>query len=75
MVLMSLDIYKIILVLTKMVRKNLYNIALRPFLTRIFFQELFGLEGQKKSCEKNPFLTRNFFRKICSPKICSGKKS
>ena len=26
--------------------------AVRPFLTRIFFQELFGLEGSKKFLEK-----------------------
>ena len=30
-----------------------YFMAIRPFLTRIFFQELFGLEGSKKILEKN----------------------
>ena len=29
-----------------------YFVAVRPFLTRIFFQELFGLEGSKKFLEK-----------------------
>ena len=30
-----------------------YFMALRPFLTRTFFQELFGLEGSKHFLEKN----------------------
>ena len=29
-----------------------YFMAVRPFLTRIFFQELFGLKGSKNSLEK-----------------------
>ena len=29
-----------------------YFMAVRPFLTRKFFQELFGLEGSKKIVEK-----------------------
>ena len=29
-----------------------YFMAVRPFLTRIFFQELFGLEGSKNFLEK-----------------------
>ena len=29
-----------------------YFMAVRPFLTRIFFQELFGLEGSKQILEK-----------------------
>ena len=29
-----------------------YFMAVRPFLTRIVFQELFGLEGSKKFLEK-----------------------
>ena len=29
-----------------------YFMAVRPFLTRIFFQELFGLEGSKSFLEK-----------------------
>ena len=29
-----------------------YFMAVRPFLTRIFFQELFGLEGSKHFLEK-----------------------
>ena len=29
-----------------------YFMAVRPFLTRIFFQELFGLEGSKSVLEK-----------------------
>ena len=29
-----------------------YFMAVRPFLTRIFFQELFGLEGSKNVLEK-----------------------
>ena len=30
-----------------------YFMAVRPFLTRFFFQELFGLEGSNKFLEKN----------------------
>ena len=30
-----------------------YFMAVRPFLTRTFFQELFGLEGSKHFLEKN----------------------
>ena len=30
-----------------------YFMAVKPFLTRIFFQELFGLEGSKQNVEKN----------------------
>ena len=30
-----------------------YFMAVMPFFTRIFFQELFGLEGSKKILEKN----------------------
>ena len=30
-----------------------YFMAVRPFLTRIVFQELFGLEGSKNFLEKN----------------------
>ena len=30
-----------------------YFVAVRPFLTTIFFQELFGLEGSKHFLEKN----------------------
>ena len=29
-----------------------YFVAVRPFLTKIFFQELFGLEGSKHFLEK-----------------------
>ena len=29
-----------------------YFMAVRPFLTKIFFQELFGLEGSKNSLQK-----------------------
>ena len=29
-----------------------YFMAVRPFLTKIFFQELFGLEGSKNLLEK-----------------------
>ena len=32
-----------------------YFMAVRPFLTRIFFQELFGLEGSKNLLEKLKF--------------------
>ena len=28
-----------------------YFMTVKPFLTRIFFQELFGLEGSKKGLE------------------------
>ena len=49
-----------------------YIISIRPFLTRIFFQEILGLEGSKFSWEKNPSLTRKFSGKISSPKISSG---
>ena len=38
-----------------------YFMAVRPFLTRIFFQELFGLEGSKHFLEK--------FRQVHNPKI------
>ena len=44
-----------------------YFMAVRPFLTRKFFQEILGLEGSKKSWDKKTFLT-----KISSPKISSG---
>ena len=37
---------------------------LRPFLTRIFFQEILGLERSKISWEKNPSLTRKFSGEI-----------
>ena len=30
-----------------------YFMAVRPFLTKTFFQELFGLEGSKHFLEKN----------------------
>ena len=30
-----------------------YFMAVRPFFTRIFFQELFGLEGSKNSLKKS----------------------
>ena len=38
-----------------------YFMAVRPFLTRICFQELFGLEGSKKLLEK--------FRQVYNLKI------
>ena len=42
-----------------------YFMAVRPFLTRIFFQELFGLEGSKNVLENlEPSLTiQEFFSK------------
>ena len=52
-----------------------YFMAVRPFLTRIFFQELFGLEGSSIFLEKNRQVhnlnisnrllrSRSFFKKI-----------
>ena len=41
-----------------------YFMAVRPFLTKIFFQELFGLEGSKSFLEK--------FRQVHNLKI-SGR--
>ena len=51
-----------------------YFMAVRPFLTRKFFQEILGLEGSKISWEKTPvsseeifrqnFLAQNFLRKF-----------
>ena len=46
--------------------------TLRTFLTRIFFQEISGLEGSKFSWEKIKFLSREFSGKISLPKISSG---
>ena len=57
--------------------------AVRPFLTRIFFQELFGLEGSKKFLEKfrqvhnlkisNRLLrSKSFLQNYISGFICSG---
>ena len=59
-----------------------YFMAVRPFLTRIFFQELFGLEGSKKLLEKkrqvhnlkisNRLLrSKSFFQKDIPGFICS----
>ena len=55
--------------------ENIYfSMAVRPFLTRKFFQEILGLEGSKISWGKNPvsyeeifrqnFLAQNFLRKF-----------
>ena len=46
--------------------------SLRPFLTRIVFQEIWGWRGQQFLREKKTFLTRKFSGKISSPKIPSG---
>ena len=59
-----------------------YSMAVRPFLTRNFFQELFGLEGSNKSLEKfrqvhnlkisNHLLrSKSFFQKNIPGFICS----
>ena len=59
-----------------------YFIALRPFYTRNFFQELFGLEGSKKFLENfrqvhnlkisNRLLrSKSFFQKNIPGFICS----
>ena len=50
------------------------RLAVRPFLTREFFQEILGLEGSKIYWEKKPvsyeeifrqnFLAQNFLRKF-----------
>ena len=59
-----------------------YFMAVRPFLTRIFFQELFGLEGANNFLEKfrqvhnlkisNRLLrSKSFLRKTNSGLICS----
>ena len=52
----------------------LFHLLFRPFLTRIFFQEILGLEGSKISWEKKHvsyeeifrqnFLAQNFLRKF-----------
>ena len=60
-----------------------YFMAVRPFLTKIFFQELFvGLEGSKKFLEKNRQVhnlnisncllrSKSFFQKNILGFICS----
>ena len=59
-----------------------YFMAVRPFLTRIFFQELFGLEGSKQFLEKNRQVhnlkisnrllrSKSFFQKTIPCFICS----
>ena len=59
-----------------------YLMAVRPFFTRIFFQELFGLEGSKNFLEKfrqvhslkisNRLLrSKSFFQKNIPGFICS----
>ena len=59
-----------------------YFMAVRPFLTIIFFQELFGLKGSKKILEEfrqvhnlkilNRLLrSKSFFQKNISEFICS----
>ena len=59
-----------------------YFMAVRPFFTMIFFQELFGLEGSKKFVEKfrqvhnlkisNRLLrSKSFFQKTIPGFICS----
>ena len=56
--------------------------AVRPFLMRIFFQELFGLEGSKNFLEKNRQVhnlkisgrllrSKSFFQKNIPGFICS----
>ena len=60
-----------------------YLMAVRPFLTRIFFQELFGLEGSKTILEKNRQVhnlktsnrllrSESFFQKNIPGFICSA---
>ena len=59
-----------------------YFMAARPFLTRIFFQELFGLEGSKHFLEKfrqvhnlkisdRLLRSKSFFQKSIPGFICS----
>ena len=59
-----------------------YFMVVRPFLTRIFFQELFGLEGSKQFLEKFRQLqnlmisdrllrSKSFFQKNIPGFICS----
>ena len=59
-----------------------YFMAVRPFFTRIFFQELIGLEGQKKFLKKNRQVhnlkisnrllrSKSFFQKKIPGFICS----
>ena len=59
-----------------------YCMAVRPFLTKIFFKELFGLEGSRKFLEKcsqvhnlkisNRLLRfKSFFQKNIPGFICS----
>ena len=59
-----------------------YFMAVRPFLTRKFFQELFGLEGSKHFLERNRQVhnlkisnsllrSKSFFQKNILGFICS----
>ena len=59
-----------------------YFMAVRPFFTKMFFQELFGLEGSKKFLEKirqvhnlkisNRLIgSKSFFQKNIPGFICS----
>ena len=59
-----------------------YFMAVRPFLTRKFFQELFGLEGSKHFLEKNRQVhdlkisnrllrSKSFFQKNVFGFVCS----
>ena len=59
-----------------------YFMAVRPFLTRNFFQELFGLEGSKTFLQKNRQVhnleipnrllrSKSFFQKNIPGFICS----
>ena len=59
-----------------------YFMAVRPFLTRIFFRELFGLEGSKHFLQKNRQVhnlkisnrllrSKSFFQKNIRGFICS----
>ena len=53
-------------------REGRYDIFLRPFLTRKFFQEILGLEGSKFSSEKKAFLNYNGYEKnenIFTPQV------
>ena len=55
-------------------RFDIFFTFLRPFFTRNFFQELFGLEGSKSSWEKKRFIRRFFPENFARQKFTQEKK-
>ena len=53
----------------------LYVLGVRPFLTRNIFQEIFGLEDEKKSWQKKGFLRGVFSENITRQNIAQEKKA